>query len=84
MSALSMVSSFESRARVRTPFGAAGGRVLYTAGVYPGISVRATADLLVPFLRTSLYADAMSGKIPAWSSPWLMPSIGVAFVGHFP
>jgi hypothetical protein len=75
---------FERRARVRTPFGAAGGRVLFTAGVYPGISVRATVDLLVPVLRTELHAESSTGKIPAWSSPWLLPSLGLGFVGHFP
>lgn len=75
---------FLRRERVRTPFGAAGARVLYSVGVYPGISVRATADLLVPILRTELVAAGTAGKIPAWSSPWLLPSLGVAFVGHFP
>lgn len=75
---------FVLKERAWSPFAAVGGRVLRAWTLYRGLGVRVAADLVVPVVRTRLHARSSNGNIEVWSSPYTLPSVGVAFVGHFP
>jgi hypothetical protein len=69
---------------VSTPFAAAGGRIVWESGLYLGLGLRAHAEILVPLTHTRLTVTDEPGQLDAWSSPYILPSVGVSAVGHFP